>query len=308
MVAKLSLVASLSGAEAVCEGNAALDVEVLVFSGTANPRLELTGEARASLCDRLKSSAEAVPTCRVLGFTGWRICSEEACIVSRGQAAVDEVLLAAGESVLPEAVLAHVQEETQRLLSANDDCQEPADAPSNGDCTGPVIGPDDPNQVHYDVKNDDGGCFVTKQSENNCYDYGNDIVTNTFAQPGRGSGQCPETARPCVKNTCEDVKNAAVSDGLVWVGTELPTSLPETGHYVSLHIWPDSNFHWLRMDANMKWSHKPGGSPVRNVDNNQQEITDPSKADVSPWSEHCGYLLTVPSKVSPTIKAMDTLV
>ena len=50
---------------------------------------------------------------------------------------------------------------------------------------------------------------------------------------------------------------------LVWVGDTLPASLPVTGHYVSLHIWPNSNFHWLRMDANMLWSHKPGGSPVR---------------------------------------------
>jgi hypothetical protein len=278
-------------------------VEPLVFSGTLNPHLELTPEQRDSLCEHLKFARTSVPTCRVLGFTGWRICDETSCIVSRGQAAVDELLLMASKAVLPESVLSHLEEETGRLLTANDDCPEPSSTPGNGDCTGPVVGPDDPTQVHFDVQNDDGGCFATEQGSNNCYDYGNDIVTNTFAQPGRGSGLCPESARPCVKNTCEDVKNAAVSDGLEWVGTDLPTSLPETGHYVSLHIWPDSNFHWLRMDADMKWSHKPGGTAVRNVDNNQEEITDPSKADVSPWSQHCGYLRTVPSKVSPTIKA-----
>merc|ERR1712039_666536 len=105
----------------------------------------------------------------------------------------------------------------------------------------------------------------------------------------------PDT-RPCVNNTCEDVKNAAMGDGLTWVGTELPTSLPSTGHYVSLHIWPKSNFHWLRMDADMYWSHKPGGMPVKNVDNNNKKINDPAKADVSPWSLHCGYMHTIPSK------------
>jgi len=303
VASKAVLFASLSGADAICESGGSLDVEVLVFSGTPNPHFELTAEQRDGLCDHLKSGRTSVPTCRVLGFTGWRICDETSCIVSRGQATVDELLLSASKTVLPEAVLSHLQEETGRLLTANDDCPEPSITPGNGDCTGPVVGPDDPKQVHFDVQNDDGGCFVKEQGSNNCYDYGNDIVTNTFAQPGRGSGLCPESARPCVKNTCEDVKNAAVSDGLEWVGTDLPTSLPETGHYVSLHIWPESNFHWLRMDANMKWSHKPGGSPVRNVDNNQKEITDPSKADVSPWSQHCGYLRTVPSKVSPTIKA-----
>merc|ERR1711920_1021049 len=85
-----------------------------------------------------------------------------------------------------------------------------------------------------------------------------------------------------------------------WVGTELPTDLPEVGHYVSLHIWPDSNFHWLRMDADKKWSHKPGSTPVKNVDNNNELITDPAKADVSPWSQHCGYFHTVPSQIAHT--------
>ena len=51
------------------------------------------------------------------------------------------------------------------------------------------------------------------------------------------------------------------------------------------------------MDANFTFSHKPGGSPVRNVDNNGKIITDPAKADVSPWSTHCCYMRTVPSKV-----------
>ena len=77
--------------------------------------------------------------------------------------------------------------------------------------------------------------------------------------------------------------------------TALPTALPTTGHYISLHIWPDSNFHWLRMDADLMWSHKPGGSPVRNVDNNGDLIDDPAKADVSPWTQHCGYMLAKPS-------------
>merc|ERR1712039_920918 len=82
---------------------------------------------------------------------------------------------------------------------------------------------------------------------NNCYNYGNDIVTNTFAQPGRrdfdqGSGLCKHSDRPCMQNTCEDVKKGAIADGLTWVGTELPIDLPEVGHYVSLHIWPNSNF------------------------------------------------------------------
>ena len=52
------------------------------------------------------------------------------------------------------------------------------------------------------------------------------------------------------------------------------------------------------MDANLTWSHKPGGSPVRDRDNNGKVITDPGKADFSPWTEHCGYLRATPSKAT----------
>ena len=36
---------------------------------------------------------------------------------------------------------------------------------------------------------------------------------------------------------------------------------------------------------------------ARNVDDNNKEITDPSQSDFSPWTEFCGYFLTVPSEV-----------
>ncbi len=52
------------------------------------------------------------------------------------------------------------------------------------------------------------------------------------------------------------------------------------------------------MDADKFWSHKPGGSPVRNVDNSGRLINDPARADVSPWSNHCGYMLALPSNLT----------
>jgi len=154
----------------------------------------------------------------------------------------------------------------------------------------PIVGPDTPPT--FDPSADDQGGFETYCSLNNCYDYGTDIVTNTFAKPGRGSGKMFSV------NTCDDVAKSAERDGLQWVGTALPTTQPSVGHYVALFIWPDTNFHWLRMDSNFKWSHKPGGTPIRNVDNSGTEITDPSKCDVSPWSQFCGYLHVVPSNVT----------
>ena len=36
--------------------------------------------------------------------------------------------------------------------------------------------------------------------------------------------------------------------GLVWAGTTLPKEQPSKGHYVAMLIWPQTNFHWIRMD------------------------------------------------------------
>lgn len=300
----------------LCQHHSEIEVETMIFSGTPNPVFSLKGLEWQEVCRVLRQSNgnTRLPTCRVLGFTGWKLCPSKAqteCTVLRGNPVVDATLFTLFSQLpnVPKLALSHIKEELNRLyqskggdLQCTHDETPSISSNSSSSCQAPVVGPDDPKQVHYDPSHDDKGCFVAEQYKNNCYDYGNDIVTNSFAQPGRGSGVCPPNARPCVKNTCEDVINASKSDGLSWVGKELPSSLPEAGHYVSLHIWPNSNFHWIRMDADMYWSHKPGGSSVRNVDNKGNKIKDPSKADFSPWTEHCGYLHTVPSKVKGTIQ------
>ena len=100
----------------------------------------------------------------------------------------------------------------------------------------PVRGPDTPPT--YDPSTDDEGMFESHVYENNCYNYGNDVVTDTFAQPGRGTGHKWQ------QNTCENMRAAAESDGLTWAGTTLPSGQPAKGHYVALFIWPSTNFHW----------------------------------------------------------------
>ena len=58
---------------------------------------------------------------------------------------------------------------------------------------------------------------------------------------GRGSG------KKWTLNTCQDMGNASIRDGLVYNGTVLPKAPPEKGHFVALLIWPETNFHWIRM-------------------------------------------------------------
>ena len=65
-----------------------------------------------------------------------------------------------------------------------------------------------------------------------------------------------------------------------------------------MFIWPNTNFHWVRLDSNGFWSHKAGGTPVKNVDNTGSKITDPSKSDFSPWTQFCGYFQVIPSNIN----------
>ena len=72
--------------------------------------------------------------------------------------------------------------------------------------------------------------------KNNCYNYANDKVTNTFAQPGRGSGQ------QWIEITNNEIKDAAKRDGLVLVnaaGGGIP-NIPKNGpyHLVALVVAP----------------------------------------------------------------------
>jgi hypothetical protein len=117
---------------------------------------------------------------------------------------------------------------------------------------------------------------------NNCYNYANDKITNTFAQPGRGSGQVGP-----YPPTCSATGAAAQRDGQVSVPAAAST--PGSGHYVALVIWPGRDYHWYRLDNNAQWSHKPGQTAARNTDNNGHLITDPKSCDRGPYSQWCGY-------------------
>lgn len=78
-------------------------------------------------------------------------------------------------------------------------------------------------------KNGIGSLFnnATTRRTNNCYNYANDEITNTFAQPGRGGGAVFGTL------TGASVKAAAVRDGLVVLSPQpapsSPIPLPPTG-------------------------------------------------------------------------------
>lgn len=74
--------------------------------------------------------------------------------------------------------------------------------------------------------------------KNNCYNYVNTLITNTYAHPGRGSGEM------YAKITADDLRDAAVLDGLAVLNPHPAAndSVPEApggdSHLVALFVAP----------------------------------------------------------------------
>lgn len=126
----------------------------------------------------------------------------------------------------------------------------------------------------------------TVQPYNNCYNYANNKITNTFAQPGRAHGQGTSTM------ACSNVQAAAQADGLVSHPNFSDPLASGKGWYVALVIWPGVDYHWYRQDKNGCWSHKPGSTPVINTDNSGNTITDPRTCDRGNYTDFCMYMIT----------------
>jgi hypothetical protein len=117
---------------------------------------------------------------------------------------------------------------------------------------------------------------------NNCYNYAVNYRSDTFAQPGRISGNLFNTF------DCASVVQAAISDGCTF-----PCSPGIAYNSMALVIWPGQDFHWYRwMPVEGFWAHKPGQSTVWNVDNSGQLIAgnlDPSNCNRGPYTDFCGF-------------------
>jgi hypothetical protein len=131
----------------------------------------------------------------------------------------------------------------------------------------------------------DGG---NRQAHNNCYNYGTNYRTDTFAQPGRASGN--QYSWPIA---CAGVKAGAVSDDLIDSPKADPKKCPKEGHLVALVVAPGpgfNDFHWYRRGRNGLWSHKPGGGQATNLDNSGHYISDPRNADRGAYTNFCTFM------------------
>jgi hypothetical protein len=125
--------------------------------------------------------------------------------------------------------------------------------------------------------------------DNNCYNYATNRRTNTFAQPGRGSGHPNSTMQ------CANVSTAAKYDGAhvrfdCFPDSEKPRPL------MALVVDPNWDYHWYRYVyvrlftcRLYLWAHKPGHTKARITDNSGQIVWNPETCDRGGYTDFCGY-------------------
>lgn len=125
-----------------------------------------------------------------------------------------------------------------------------------------------------------------RQPHNNCYNYATNYRSDTFAQPGQAAGAMYANL------TCTDVLAGAVADELVDT-PDADNKCPDVGHLVALVVAPGWDFHWYRKGRNGRWTHKPGGTAVTELDNAGAFILDPRLADRGPYTDFCTFMVVM---------------
>lgn len=271
-----------------------MKVTMDVYSGRENPSWDIPVEAARELIERISKIAERSnvrPPGSVggLGYRGFSIESLESGIswfiregivdlglatslLISGSSEIERWLLGLAGGLLSAAVTYHVADKLKQATVALAGGTSAKGCPPCSAVDAPTL-----NLARWNTP--------TAQPDNNCYNYANDQMTNTFAQPGRASG------RPRTGFTCPGVQPSAVSDGLT--ATSLNRTLAAgQGFYVALVIWPGQDYHWYRQDTNGCWSHKPGETPARNTDDSGASISDPRTCDRGPYTDFCSFMIT----------------
>jgi hypothetical protein len=286
-----------------------IKVSLNIFSGMPNPSWELSDGQADALLERvegLTQSTTAKPS-GVLGGLGYRgfLVERSATapegplslyihegIVDRGQSQVNAVdgdqtvertLLESGRRMIDDEVYRYVAQEmtTRKDLGALlQGIQITA-----GSC--PRIQATDAPPYNPGKWN-----IPSVQPYNNCYNYANDQITNTFAQPGRAHGKPIPSPLACPGS-----QPSATADGLASVGGFSAPLGAGKGWYVALVVWAGHDYHWYRQDNVGCWSHKPGQTIARNVDNVGASIADPRTCNRGPYSDFCGYMVSTRSVV-----------
>lgn len=278
-------------------------VTVLMYSGKPDPSWELTDKQSQQLSSLLKEKKEltfemSALSAGILGYRGFVIQSinepnipirtycfdgiidfvdqKQSNFIDRNSQ-IESFLLETSSNFLTQEEQTYISDEISKNSKGG-----PASINKSFKTTMDifVVPPFDPGKWNV----------PSVQPYNNCYNYANDKITNTFAQPGRGSGTTISDV------LCNTVSLAAQRDGQISVPSAAST--PIEGHYIALvsaNLPTFKDYHWYRLDSNTLWSHKPGGTPAKNTDNSGNLISDPRQANRGPYSDFCGFFHCIPA-------------
>jgi len=274
-------------------------ITVDIFSGRKNPVIEVKGKEATRLYERLRparalSAQERLPLPEsTLGYRGLIIESTGARSLPKtfrfahGDLVGPRLSHRAADEDLEQYIARHA---SLRKLGKNFPSQFLKEVERFRECRRKHHPPHWPRREHckcaplYEPNwwNDSGQV----QYNNNCYNYGCDYRSDTYAQPGLAAGA------EYTSLTCGSVRPAAIADCLI----DAPTAnnrCPKEGHLVALVIWPGGDFHWFRKNRNGYWSQKMGGTPVTNVDNSGNLIPDVRTADRGPYTDFCTFMVVM---------------
>jgi len=122
----------------------------------------------------------------------------------------------------------------------------------------------------------------------------NESCPISFPQPGRASGY-PKWSKVKGKR-CPDIMARALGDVPGSQVTTFGARCPKEMRKVAFIADPKEDYHVLSEDKNGKWSHKPGGTDVTDVDASKRQIINPELAHFDypdsglNYTNFCGYI------------------
>ncbi len=136
--------------------------------------------------------------------------------------------------------------------------------------------------------------------DNNCYNYALNQKTNGFNSPGGKMSWRKYDLSSCYGD--DDLnQRAGLVDAVVADGGKITEDFhrcPKDNRVIALFAKNanGSGFHFLRLEKNGFWTHKPGDSHPTKYDNNNKLITDPRESDVG-YSTFCAFFCIDEKKV-----------
>lgn len=117
-----------------------------------------------------------------------------------------------------------------------------------------------------------------------------------FHQPGSPSGYHQFSSKKL--KTCPNMIARILGDNPDIRMTTFESRCPRDSSKIALVVDPKEDYHFLRQDSNMLWSHKAGARPVKNIDAAGHTIWDPQLSYLNyttgdgtlDYSIFCAYL------------------